>query len=103
MAGNDGSCTGTQAVDVRNDRGAVAFQHIADGLRGEHITAAGIDVNRDFFDSTQSRKVLRELFRSCRIVPPAPFCNVAIEKQFRFLVITRQVTELPERFIFHFG
>ena len=86
-----------------NYRCAVAFQHIADGLRCKNIAATRVDINRDFFDSTQSRKVLRELFRSCRIVPPAPFCNVAIEKQFRFLVIPRQVTELPERFIFHFG
>ena len=88
---------------MHNDRGAVAFQHIADGLRGEHITSAAVNVNRDFFDTAQSGKVIRELFRSCCIVPPASLGDVTVKKKLRLLVITGQIAELPERLILCLG
>ena len=101
MAGNNGCCTGTQAVDVGGHGGRVAFQHIANGLCCKHITATGVDVHGDFFHIAQGGKVIRKPFRGRGIFPPAALGNIAVKQKFRLLVITGQIAELPKLIICH--
>lgn len=95
VAGNDGSGTGAQAVDVGGHSGSIAGQLIANGLSCKNITSAGVDVHGDFGHIAQSGEIVRKLFRGNFITPPARFRNIAVKKKLRFLAVS-QIAEFPE-------
>ena len=94
MAGDDGSGTGAQAVDLRRHLGRVLLQQIADCLGGEHITAAAVDAYRDGVQSAEVAKFVRKLFGRYLVAPPACLGNIAVKQQFHGA--SRLIAKLPK-------